>query len=43
MAVAETIRGRVHEIEPRRAVYDLMPLDERLSDTLAENRCAPHS
>ena len=27
-----------HEIEPARAVYELMPLEQRLDDTLAENR-----
>jgi predicted lysophospholipase L1 biosynthesis ABC-type transport system permease subunit len=37
-AIAETIRARVHEIEPARAVYELMPLESRLDDTLAENR-----
>jgi len=36
--IAETIRRRVHEIEPTRAVYELMPLEQRLDDTLAENR-----
>ena len=36
--IAETIRRRVHEIEPARAVYELMPLEQRLDDTLAENR-----
>ncbi len=37
-AIAETIRHRVHEIEPGRAVYQLTPLEQRLDDTLAENR-----
>jgi putative ABC transport system permease protein len=36
--IAETIRRRVHEIEPGRAVYEVMPLEQRLDDTLAENR-----
>jgi predicted permease len=36
--IAETIRRRVHEIEPARAVYELMPLEQRLDETLAENR-----
>jgi len=36
--IAEAIRRRVHEIEPGRAVYELMPLEQRLDDTLAENR-----
>jgi putative ABC transport system permease protein len=38
MALAGTIRRTVHELEPGRSVYELMPLDERLSDTFAENR-----
>lgn len=37
-ALGQTIRRRVHEIDPRRSVYEMMPLDERLSDTFAENR-----
>src|SRR4051812_8974103 len=36
--IAETIRRRVHELEPGRAVYELIPLEQRLDDTLAENR-----
>lgn len=36
--IAAIIRRRVHEVEPGRAVYELMPLDQRLDDTLAENR-----
>ena len=38
MAMAETIRRKVHELEPRRSVYEVMPLEERLDDTFAENR-----
>lgn len=38
LALAETIRRTVHEIEPGRSVYQLMPLDDRVSDTFAENR-----
>jgi putative ABC transport system permease protein len=38
MALAETIRRKVHELEPRRSVYEVMPLDERLDDTFSENR-----
>jgi putative ABC transport system permease protein len=33
-----TIRRKVHEIEPRRSVYDLTPLTEHISDGYAENR-----
>ena len=38
MALAEPIRRKAHDIEPRRSVYEMMPLDERLGDTFAENR-----
>ncbi|PYR93836.1 MAG: hypothetical protein DMF84_08500 [Acidobacteria bacterium] len=38
MAMAGTIRRKIHEVEPRRSVYEVMPLDERLDDTFAENR-----
>jgi putative ABC transport system permease protein len=38
MALAETIRRKVHELEPRRSVYEVMPLEERLDDTFSENR-----
>lgn len=37
-SMAETIRRKIHEIEPRRSVYDLTPLDEHISDSYAENR-----
>jgi putative ABC transport system permease protein len=37
-ALAATIRRRIHDIDPRRSVYEMMPLEERLSDTFAENR-----
>jgi putative ABC transport system permease protein len=37
-AMAETIRRKIHEIEPNRAVFDVTPLEEHLSDALAENR-----
>jgi putative ABC transport system permease protein len=36
--IADTIRRRVHELQPARAVYELVPLEQRLDDTLAENR-----
>jgi putative ABC transport system permease protein len=38
MAMAQTIRRKVHELEPRRSVYEAMPLKERLDDTFTENR-----
>ncbi|HTS27633.1 MAG TPA: ABC transporter permease [Bryobacteraceae bacterium] len=37
-AMIETIRRKVHEIEPRRSVYDLTPLNAQISDSFAENR-----
>jgi putative ABC transport system permease protein len=37
-ALAETIRRKIHEIEPMRSVYDLTPLADRISDAYAENR-----
>jgi predicted permease len=38
MALAETIRRRIHQIDPSRSVYDLAPLEQFLSDDFAENR-----
>jgi putative ABC transport system permease protein len=38
VAMAETIRRTVHEIEPRRSVYDMKPLTEQISGAYAENR-----
>ena len=37
-AMTETIRQKVHEIEPNRAVFDVTPLEEHLNDAFAENR-----
>jgi putative ABC transport system permease protein len=37
-AMAETIRRKVHEIEPRRSVYDLTPLTDHISGAYAQNR-----
>jgi putative ABC transport system permease protein len=38
MAMAETLRRKIHEIEPARSVFEVMPLAEHLDDTFAENR-----
>lgn len=38
MAMADTIRRRIHELEPARSVSDVMLLEDHLSDRLAENR-----
>ena len=37
-SMAEVIRRKIHEFEPRRSVYDLTPLGDRISDAYAENR-----
>jgi ABC-type antimicrobial peptide transport system permease subunit len=36
--MAETVRRKIYEIEPRRSVYDLTPLGDHISDAYAENR-----
>jgi putative ABC transport system permease protein len=38
MAIAETVRRKVHEVEPSRSVYSFAPLQDHLSDASAENR-----
>ena len=38
MTMAETIRRAIHQAEPRRSVYEVMPLEDHLRDTFAENR-----
>ena len=38
MAMAEALRRKVHEIEPGRSVFDVMPLEQHLDDAFAENR-----
>jgi len=38
MAMAETIRRKIHEIEPSRSVFDIAPLEEHLSDSFSEDR-----
>jgi putative ABC transport system permease protein len=37
-SMAEVIRRKIHELEPRRSVYDLTPLGDHISDAYAENR-----
>jgi putative ABC transport system permease protein len=37
-AMAETIRRKIQEIEPKRSVFDALPLEEKISSSLAENR-----
>lgn len=38
MAIAEAVRRKIHEVEPARSVYEVMPLEQHLSDAMAENR-----
>jgi putative ABC transport system permease protein len=38
MAMAETVREKIHQIEPGRSVFNIMPLEEQLDATFAENR-----
>jgi putative ABC transport system permease protein len=38
MAMAETIRRRIHELEPSRSVYGISSLQEHLDDASTENR-----
>jgi len=37
-AIAEAVRRRIHEVEPARSVYGLMPLQVHLDDASFENR-----
>jgi putative ABC transport system permease protein len=37
-SIAETIRRKLFELEPRRSVYDILPLEAQLDDAFAENR-----
>lgn len=37
-AIASAVRERIHTIEPSRAVYDLAPLNEHLSESFSEVR-----
>jgi len=38
MALGESVRRKLHEIEPGRSVYEISPLTAHLSDAFAENR-----
>jgi putative ABC transport system permease protein len=38
LAMGETLRRKVHEIEPTRSVFEVMPLQDHLSDANSENR-----
>lgn len=38
LSMAETLRRKIHQMEPARSVFDVLPLEQHLSDTFAENR-----
>ncbi|MGA8030388.1 MAG: ABC transporter permease, partial [Bryobacteraceae bacterium] len=38
MIMAETLRHKIHQMEPARSVFDISPLQEHLLDSFAENR-----
>ncbi|MEO6804742.1 MAG: ABC transporter permease [Edaphobacter sp.] len=38
MAMAATLRTKIHQLEPARSVFSVMPLESHLGDQLAENR-----
>ncbi len=38
MAMADTVRRRIHELEPGRSVYAMMPLEAHLDESLSDNR-----
>lgn len=38
MALADTLRRTIHQIEPSRSVFDIQPLRERISASVAEDR-----
>ncbi len=38
MAMAETVRQKIHELEPGRSVFEIIPLEEHLDAAFAEDR-----
>jgi predicted permease len=38
LRLVESVRTRIHELEPLRSVYDVAPLTDRLDEAFAENR-----
>jgi ABC-type antimicrobial peptide transport system permease subunit len=38
LAMAGTLRRKIHAIDPARSVFDVSPLEQHLSDSFAENR-----
>lgn len=37
-AMTETIRRKIHEVEPNRSVFEIVPLEQHLDDAFSENR-----
>ena len=37
-AMAQSVRQKIHQLEPMRSIYDLIPLRDQISDAYAENR-----
>lgn len=37
-AMAQTVRRQIYDLEPRRSVYDLTPLEDHIADGYSENR-----
>jgi putative ABC transport system permease protein len=37
-AIVTTIRAKLHDLEPNRSVYDIVPLEDRLTDAFAQDR-----
>jgi putative ABC transport system permease protein len=38
LTMAQTLRRKIHEIEPSRSVFDVVPLEQHLYDAFGENR-----
>jgi putative ABC transport system permease protein len=38
MALAQTIRAKLHQVEPARSLFALSPLEDHITDSLTENR-----
>jgi putative ABC transport system permease protein len=38
MALAQSVREKIHELEPNRSVFDISPLSEHLGDVFSEGR-----
>ena len=36
--MTSALHSKIHEIEPARSVFDIVPLEEHLNDAFAENR-----